>query len=401
MNALTPIGTPHGHPPAATDVSRAGGAVPVPESRTAAVPGLRELRYFAAAARAGNLGRAAQELNVTTAAISQQLRKLEDALGTALLIRHGRGVVATPAGLHLLDRVDAVLRMLAAPLAASIAGGPLAAAPASPLAASLASEYASTYASTGAEATVVLSLPAEQAGCLAVPLATLVRQRWPDLTLELRETTDSAVEALSAGQADIAMLPDPPELGSLLLEPLATERLGLVIAPRDALADSAQPLRLRDLLGVPLILPNKRHWIRRRLAKAAFQRGVRFDAVTHVDSLAMTCAMVHDGLGCAVLPASAVREELARGALVFRPIEQPALAVRYALAVRGDAAPAVHEVARAMGGAIRILVASGAWHSADPARPVAPPAHAQPARPHTALAAPEQADANLEFAEGD
>ena len=400
MNALTPIGTPHGHLPAATDVSRAGGNVPVPESRTAPVPGLRELRYFAAAARAGNLGRAAQELNVTTAAISQQLRKLEDALGTALLIRHGRGVIATPAGLRLLDRVDAVLRMLSAPLAAPMAG-PLATAPAPPLAASLASEYASTYASTGAEATVVLSLPAEQAGWLAVPLATLVRHRWPDLTLELRETTDSAAEALSTGQADIAMLPDPPELGSLHLEPLATERLGLVIAPRDALADSTQPLRLRDLLGVPLILPDKRHWIRRRLAKAAFQRGVRFDAVTHVDSLAMTRAMVHDGLGCAVLPASAVREEIARGALVFRPIEQPALAVRYALAVRGDAAPAVHELARAMGEAIRILVASGAWHSAHLARAVAPPAHAQPARPHSADAAPEQADANLEFAEGD
>ena len=35
---------------------------------------LRELRYFAAAARAGNLATAARDLNITAPAISQQLR---------------------------------------------------------------------------------------------------------------------------------------------------------------------------------------------------------------------------------------------------------------------------------------------------------------------------------------
>src|SRR6478609_5796232 len=57
--------------------------------------GLQELRYFLSAALAGNLGRAARALNVSPAAVSRQLRKLEEGLGTQLLLRHGRGVTPT------------------------------------------------------------------------------------------------------------------------------------------------------------------------------------------------------------------------------------------------------------------------------------------------------------------
>ena len=86
------------------------------------------------------------------------------------------------------------------------------------------------------------------------------------------------------------------------------------------------PLRLRELADVPLILPGPRHWIRRLLARAAFQRGIRLNAALQADSVAMTKDMVRNGLGCTILPGIAVRDEIARGALVFRPIEQPALA---------------------------------------------------------------------------
>jgi len=330
LNALTPVETPSGLLPATTETPRAGGPLAVPE--------LRELRYFAAAARAGNLSRAAAELNVSAAAVSQQLRKLEDTIGTPLLVRHGRGVTATPAGLRLLERADTVLRLLAAPL-----DQPSAAA---------------------AEATVTLALPPELGGLLAAPVSALVRDGWPEVTAELREATESAVEALCAGQTDIALLADAPELDALWTAPVASERLGLVVSPRDALADSVQPLRVRDLLAVPLILPGKRHWIRRRLAKAAFQRGLRFDAVTQVDSLAMTRAMVRDGLGCAVLPRAAVHEDTARGSLVFRPLEQPVLPVAYAIATRCDAGPLVREIACAVAGAMRALAGAGAWSEA-------------------------------------
>ena len=388
MNALTPVGTPGGPPPAATDVSQAGvsraGLSQVGVSQAgvsqaggrAALPELRELRYFAAAARAGNLARAAQEMNVSAAAISQQLRKLEDTLGTPLLIRHGRGVAATAAGMRLLDRIDTVLRLLAAPL-----------------------EHAAAGTGAAADGTISLAMPAELGGLLAGTVAALVRDRWPELTLDLHDAPDSAVEGLCAGLVDIALLADPPAMDTLVVEQVASERLGVVVSPRDALADSADALRLRDLLAVPLILPGKRHWIRRRLAKAAFQRGLRFDAVMQVDSLPMARAMVRDGLGCTILPHAAVQEDTARGALVFRPLEQPDLPVAYAIVTPGDAHPVLGEIARAAGAAIRALAGTARWPGA---RPLRGPAAAMPdlAASGGSRRRPAPAEAQLEFAEG-
>lgn len=60
------------------------------------------LRSFAAVAASGNFTRAAVQLGLTQAAISQHLSKLEATHGR-LLLRHARGVELTPAGQVLLD----------------------------------------------------------------------------------------------------------------------------------------------------------------------------------------------------------------------------------------------------------------------------------------------------------
>jgi len=56
------------------------------------------LRAFEMAARHLSLSAAAQELSVTTAAVSQQVRLLEQRLGTPLFVRHSRGLRLTRAG---------------------------------------------------------------------------------------------------------------------------------------------------------------------------------------------------------------------------------------------------------------------------------------------------------------
>ena len=379
MNALTPIAAPR-------ETALGTPHLQVPEALTrphahAGALELRELRYFAAAARTGNLGCAARELHVTPPAISQQIRKLEDGLGVQLLIRHSRGVTPTPAGACLLERIETSLHLLDAPLDPEQAGA-------------------------AAGSAISVAMPAEIGTLLAAPLVAEVRRRWPDLVLQLTETAGTGMEArLLGGQADIAVLPEPAELDDLLIDRVLTEGLGLVASPRDALAQSSLPLRLRDLARVKLILPHPRHWLRRLLARAGFQRGVRFAAVLQVDSMAMTKDMVRNGLGCSILPASAVRDELARGALVFRPLEQSALTATYATACRREAAPAVHDIAQAAGDVIRSLAASGTWPGAALVRPPAPPTRVEPepALPPETWRLPrlEPSRGNAEFVEGD
>lgn len=65
------------------------------------LPSLAALRGFEAAARTGSLTKAAAELNVTHAAIAQHVRTVEDVVGTALLVRQGRGMALTEAGAQL------------------------------------------------------------------------------------------------------------------------------------------------------------------------------------------------------------------------------------------------------------------------------------------------------------
>ncbi|WP_259780364.1 transcriptional regulator GcvA [Aestuariispira ectoiniformans] len=62
------------------------------------LPPLTALRAFEAAARNLSMSRAADELNVTHAAVSQQVRALEERLGLRLFVRQGKGVMLTPEG---------------------------------------------------------------------------------------------------------------------------------------------------------------------------------------------------------------------------------------------------------------------------------------------------------------
>ncbi|WP_321908338.1 MULTISPECIES: LysR family transcriptional regulator [unclassified Paraburkholderia] len=78
---------------------------------------LNALRAFESSARHLSFTRAASELNVTQAAVSQQVRMLEERLGATLFKRLPRGLAITDEGLALrpvltdaFDRIEAVLR---------------------------------------------------------------------------------------------------------------------------------------------------------------------------------------------------------------------------------------------------------------------------------------------------
>jgi LysR family glycine cleavage system transcriptional activator len=62
------------------------------------LPPLSSLRAFEAVARHGGVGRAASDLGVSQPAVSQQLRRLEAALGVRLIRRSGREIVLTAEG---------------------------------------------------------------------------------------------------------------------------------------------------------------------------------------------------------------------------------------------------------------------------------------------------------------
>jgi DNA-binding transcriptional LysR family regulator len=92
-----------------------GRAEPVALPEAAGAPlaiELRHLRYFAAVADAGSFTHAAERMFIAQPTLSQQIRRLEEIVGTPLLQRRREGLRLTPAGSVLLDASRTVLSLV-------------------------------------------------------------------------------------------------------------------------------------------------------------------------------------------------------------------------------------------------------------------------------------------------
>jgi DNA-binding transcriptional LysR family regulator len=89
---------------------------------------LRQLRYFVTLAEELHFGRAAAREHIVQSALSQQVRRLERALGVPLVSRNTRRVELTPAGLRFLADVRQILAQVeraAAAVRAAAEAGPV------------------------------------------------------------------------------------------------------------------------------------------------------------------------------------------------------------------------------------------------------------------------------------
>lgn len=86
------------------------------------LPSLSALRAFEATARTGSFASAARALNVTQAAVAQQVRGLEAELGVALARRAGRTVALTSAGSRFAARLSDGFSSIASGVEELVAG---------------------------------------------------------------------------------------------------------------------------------------------------------------------------------------------------------------------------------------------------------------------------------------
>ena len=81
-------------------------------------PSLRQIRYFIATANAGQVSRAAMDINVSQSAITTAIKTLEEVIGAALFERHSSGVSLTYEGnlfldhaRHIIESVEEAIRI--------------------------------------------------------------------------------------------------------------------------------------------------------------------------------------------------------------------------------------------------------------------------------------------------
>ncbi|WP_329080884.1 LysR family transcriptional regulator [Streptosporangium sp. NBC_01469] len=225
------------------------------------------LRSFVTAVRAGSISRAAAALGRTQPALSQQLRKLERAVGSPLLHRAPSGVSPTRAGEELLPYAERILALSAQALAET------------------------GRALTGHCGVGLLEDLA--ASRLSQALADLARLH-PDATLEVLSLSNAAMrEAYDTGRVQLVL----DEVSDLPWPPRWTVRLPLVWAVGQGVATDADPL--------PVVLFSNTCAWRTSVLETMEGTGRRWRVAFESNSLAGVLAALRAGLGvAALLPAN-------------------------------------------------------------------------------------------------
>ncbi|HEY4279245.1 MAG TPA: LysR family transcriptional regulator [Conexibacter sp.] len=245
---------------------------------------LRQLRYFAAVARHGHFTRAADELHVTQSALSQQVRRLEEELGVALLVRAQTGVTLTAAGDDLLARADAIL-----------------------------AEAARARADMDAHAGLLrgaVRVAADAAGALALPGALAAFHRaHPGIRIGLRQAAAGEVAQLvRTGAVDlgVASLPNSAVPEGVRGQRLAQEPLHAIAAPGDPLAAGGE-VAVWELRERPFVLGEPGTALRAAVLAACEAAGFGPVPLFEVGDPAAVRRLVHEGLGVSLVPSSWLR----------------------------------------------------------------------------------------------
>jgi LysR family transcriptional regulator, transcription activator of glutamate synthase operon len=243
---------------------------------------LRQLRYLVALAEEGSFTRAAESEHVAQPAVSQQIRRLEDEVGLALVERTTRRVSLTEAGELLVVRARRIMAELeAAEIELQALRG----------------MYAG-HVTLGAMHTM---------GPVDVSLAlALFAQRHPNVQLTVREhASEEMAGMLRADELDLAFLSvtERVESHGLGLHQLVSEELVVLLPLEHRLARRKQ-VRMAQLADEPFI--SFREGARLRELLMAAGRSANFEPRVTLESneSQRVRRLVSRGLGVAILPRS-------------------------------------------------------------------------------------------------
>lgn len=244
-----------------------------------------QLQAFVRSIRAGSFSAAAREAGTTPSAFSKQVARLEQRLGVPLVVRGGQGLVPTPEGQALYERVQRALDDI-----------------------DDACEEAAR--ATGPCGLVRMTAPVEVGHAWLVPRLPALQQAHPHIAIELG-LADRFVD-LYAEQVDLALRVGVSDDGRLTQRRIGRLRRCFCATPAyleahgapptpEALVGHRQLAYLRGSLRVPWVLPGGD-----RLAP---------QGPLAADSNEALRQLVLAGMGIAWLPEVTIAADLQRGAL--------------------------------------------------------------------------------------
>jgi LysR family transcriptional regulator, hydrogen peroxide-inducible genes activator len=245
---------------------------------------LHQLRYFCAVARTGSFTRAAQREHVAQPSLSQQVRKLEDELGTKLFDRLGRTVRLTHPGEALLTRAEAIVREVGD-----------------------AKLEIQQMTGDGQGKLVVGAIPTVAPYFLPARLAGFAR-KFPGVQISVvEELTSDLISLVHQGAVDLALLALPVAATHGSCQELFRERLFLVV-PRDHRLASMRCVHLAQIENDPFLLLKEGHCFRQNTLAVCGRTRVQPNVTFESGQFATILAMVAAGAGVSLVPEMAVKQ---------------------------------------------------------------------------------------------
>lgn len=250
-----------------------------------------DLRVFVTVAAERSFSRAARKLRRTQPAVSQAIRRLEDAAGERLIDRSSRDGKLTDAGEVLLDYGTRLLR--------------------------LAEEATTAVADLRDVRMGRVLVGANEGGVHAVlPLIAAFQKEYPSVLVDVRR--------IASRQMQQAVLLRTVDFGVLTFAPAGTDLSSVVIGSDELvlLVPPAHPLASRKQVGMEemgrqtVIAHNDPSPARERVLKLFEERQMSLNIRLSLPSLDAIKRAVEMGLGVALLPRRCAQGEIARGELI-------------------------------------------------------------------------------------
>ncbi len=281
------------------------------------------LRGFVDVIELGSFSAAAERARLTQPAISLQVRRLEDQLGVRLIERVGRKPRPTAAGTELLDHARQIDAVVAAALDAM------------------------ARHATGKMGRVRLGSSASACIHLLPPMLRDLRRRFP--TLDITVTTGNSLEitrAVDQGILDLALVTMPAAGRMLEVTPVLEDELVVIAPPTMRLP---APLTAAALSKLPVLLSEPGGNTRRLVDRWFARSRQTLKPAMSLDNVEAIRKLVHAELGCAVIPAIAVRRASERRQLAVCSLS-PRLSRTLAVVIRRDRqlTPGMRETHRAL-----------------------------------------------------
>lgn len=259
---------------------------------------LHQLASFVHIVRLGSFSRASEYLHIAQPALSRKIRMLESELGGALLTRHGRGAIPTPAGRVLFKHAE---KLMEGVKLAKLDLDRLVDSP------------------TGVAR---LGIPPSVGDCITSDIFGELKRRLPRVSLQITEGwTGHLRELLVRDKIDFAVVSTAQVDRHMSHVPVVSELICLAQA-----ADAAplpRPFHLKLLAEIPLVLAPRPHGGRLAIENALKQYGVKPNIVLESEVWSVIKDVVKKGIACTLVPRREIRHEVEAGTLKAAPLINP------------------------------------------------------------------------------